>query len=481
MGSTQTADGQDAQPAIVNVLNDAVNGDTAGVAAGAPEAIQEAPEAAGSFVEGLISAYLQKVTLEPDEKQCIQDTMGRLTSDATALITEVAQVIGDLVAKKPPSALAVMSGTGQIVEVVSLVQTFANDCIEDDVKAVMEATLNHLKNPEYVKGRLLANGLDIAEALADTIKFYEEGNFHGVGHDFGTLMRKIMLSEHSGAVELVLPEGMAKTEVGEAVANGVIEGIFVRGTTVRLTSTVDSTIDVIIDLHECVAKEAPYFSAAVNSLYLAVSQITTNIEQWQLQQKGIKTGYVGSGGGHQHPSILGGEMPKLNWMNQMSGVMTNIPTLMSRCGLGAQRTALSKAFKSMNTITMAFTIPGPKTRAEASTAAAIKFEQATQAWKVGGYKLFGQELGGLMRDLLLTVYPQQAGRLWIVHQGQLIDYVEGNGGNSGSLALFVGGFAVLMLVGLSLIRVAKPRTRPASLLQAEADECQDVEEPAVAE
>merc|ERR1719482_677032 len=68
---------------------------------------------------------------------------------------------------------------------------------------------------------------------------------------------------------------------------------------------------------------------------------------------------------------------------------------------------MSEAIKNMNDVSMAFTIPGPRNRENATALAAQKFEKATEMWKAGQYQLFGFLLGGLMRDLLLAVYPEQ--------------------------------------------------------------------------
>merc|ERR1719183_900125 len=158
----------------------------------------------------------------------------------------------------------------------------------------MNKTIDHLRNPAYVKGRMLANGIDIAKVLADAIPAWEDNRLLDVGHDFGTLLRKILLSRNTGPVRMVLPEGMQANEVGEQVVDGVIAGLFVVGTTVTITDSADPSVHIFVDLHRCIAKEAPYFTTALNALYLSIPRMSTNIEQWQLQQKGITTGTVAS-------------------------------------------------------------------------------------------------------------------------------------------------------------------------------------------
>jgi hypothetical protein len=348
----------------------------------------------------------------------------------------------------------------------------------------MNKTIDHLRNPAYVKGRMLANGIDIAKVLADAIPAWEDNRLLDVGHDFGTLLRKILLSRNTRPVRMVLPEGMQANEVGEQVVDGVIAGLFVVGTTVTITDSADPSVHIFVDLHRCIAKEAPYFTTALNALYLSIAQISTNIEQWQLQQKGITTGTVASQNSYAAGQTMqgtgvsvNGQAGQMNWMNQLSGLMTNIPALMDRCGLSVQqREMMSNAIKSMNTVSMAFSIPGPQNRAVAADSAAAKFQDATAKWKLGEYKEFGFLLGGLMRDALLTIYPQ----MYHVDNGQLKKFTESKAksnrlgeSSAASLPLLVGGFSVLMLMGLSLVRVARPRAQTDALL--EADKNADVE------
>lgn len=462
---------------ISGVTNAAINGDKAKMKLLTAGAIDEIPTASGQFVQGFIAAYFQRVTLEPGEKACIERNIHSMVSDSAAVLTTVGIVIADLVEQKNPPAWKIVSAGMQVIKIVQSVQDLVRGCVQADAIAVMNSTLHHLQNPIYVKGRLLANGIDIAKCVAAAIPAYEAENFQGVGRQFGTLMRKILLSRNSGTVEMVLPEGLPKNEVGETIVNGIIEGLFVEGASVDMVSKKDATVAVHVDLHKCIAEEAPYFSAAMNALYLAIAQITTNLEQWQLQKKGIKTGYVvqsnqnygtpepgtnyGVNGHVLRPSLIGGLAPNMDWMNRLSKVMSNIPTLMDRCGMTPEQSAMmSKALKTMNDMSLTFNIPGPKDRVQAGNKAAVKIAEATDQWQDGHYHSFGFLLGGLMRDLLLTMFPQQ----YHMDHGELRAYVESvqskdiaDNSRVGSFALIVGGFSGVMFLGLSIFRMVRHR------------------------
>lgn len=384
-------------------------------------------------------------------------------------MVQLIALFGTLMAKEQPNMMAMMGQAGQVVSVVTSAKDLATGCVKADAMFVMNISAHHLANATYVKGRLLANGIDITRVLADAVPAWAANNYEKVGKDFGTLLRKILLSKHTKTPKLVLPPGMLPNQVGPAVVNGIIEGMFQIGSNITITSSSDPEVDIFVDLHRCIAKEAPYFSTVMNALYLAVAQISTNIEQWQLKAKGIETSNA---------------QPQSNWMGEMSGLMSNIPTLMQRCGVTAeQRTMMARAIKSMDTVQMAFGIPGPTNRTQAGIVAAEKFETAEKAWKVGNYSRFGYYTGGLLRDLLLVVYPQKyhvdkSGRLRAyvdreVVMGRLDDFLRNPATN---VPLLLGTITSFTLLGLALFRVVRKRGRaPGSLLEGKSDEQSDME------
>jgi len=291
-----------------------------------------------------------------------------------------------------------------------------------------------------------------------------------------------LLSKNTGYVAMPMPHNMSIGEVGPAVVNGVIAGLFVEGTSMTIKSTTDPSINIFVDLHRCIAKEAKYMSAAMNALYLGIAQLTAQIESMQLRAKGVQAGIVGKPaiGGLQGPGGMDGGLGDMTWMNSLSGLLVNLPDLMDRCGFDtSQRLMMSKSLKSMSSMQMAFVIPGPHDRVQAGGLAAEKFTEATKEWEQGKYLEFGFLLGGLMRDLLLTVYPQQ----YHVDHGQLSEYVKHTDlqhrvgdvahNTAGALAIYVGGFAAFMVLGLSVVRAVSTRGSSTPLLQA--DTAMDIE------
>merc|ERR1719428_2121510 len=105
-----------------------------------------------------------------------------------------------------------MNALNEIMTLVGSAKKISQDCLQPDAVAVMEAAMQHLRNASYIKTRLTANGIDVMKSLADAVPMAEMKNYTAVGRDFGTLMRKIVLSRQSGLHPMVLPEGMPKAQ-----------------------------------------------------------------------------------------------------------------------------------------------------------------------------------------------------------------------------------------------------------------------------
>lgn len=484
---------------ITDVINSAMNGDENGVKAATNAAIAEVPTASGRFVDGFIEGWFEKVVLETGEKTCIRENMHKMTTDGVGVLSTLAQTIIEVVDKATPNMFALVAGSGQVVELATTTQALIKQCVKQDALGVMTVTFNHLKNPAYVRGRLLANGLEITQTLADSVGKAEREEWTRVGQDFGIVLRKSLLSDDASPVQLVLPPGMTQPQVAPTITEGVIQGMFVQGSAVKIRSSADPSINIFIDLNRCIAKEAKYVSLAMQTVYAGVIQLSTAIDKMKLASKGIQTGAGAPG----QPAAGAGAMNAQS-MAGMSGLMSNIPVLMQRCGITPeQRGDMKRAFKNMNDLKAAFTIPGPADHATAATQATSRMEIATKYWQSGQYKNFGIMTGGMIRDLALTMFPTHAATSAPASAPSAVSQLEGQsptaglgagvgvaspttlyyfGDNwedavpakkpaAGSLALFVGGFSAVALLGMAILRV-KPTSHSEhqpTLLQAEPE------------
>merc|ERR1719375_638100 len=336
-----------------------------------------------------------------------------------------------------------------MVQLGTSIETLVNSCTKSDVKGVMAVTMMHLKNPQYVQSRLSANALEIVEALSNSVKDSGLGSTTGedhwtkVGKDFGAVMRKALISDDSVPMLMFKPEGVEAPDIPPMIIQGVLQGAFVEGTAVRITSTVDPSADINIDLYRCISKEALYVSTMMQAVYSGITMLTTTINKVTLAAKGIQEGQGDGLIATPQPENSMADMTR--FQQSISPLMTNIPTLLDRCGITvAQRHDMMNAFKEIKNLKAAFTIPGPDKKSAATEQASVRLNDATKYWKdcvcqpkeipegstieaecskpenakpmcvydkatqTGTYTNFGVETGGLVRDLVLAVMPAPA-------------------------------------------------------------------------
>jgi hypothetical protein len=420
------------------------------------EDLQEEQES-GAFLDGFLSAYLTNVILNPGEKTCLRQDISSIAQHGVAVIKMLMKMIGGFVGGAGGQQTGVevlngMSAVGEVMSIVSKVQVIGAGCVKSDTMAVLNVTIAHLKNVTYVESRLASNAMEILQKVADAAPNVRAKNYYKMGQDMGGVLRKVLLSSDSTAMQLHMPMGMTKDQIGPVIMDGIIQGFFETGSTLTITSSFSSEVHVFVDLHRCIAKEAKYFSNAMNAMYLFVAEISTDIEQMKLKSEGIQT---------NQPTN------KLAWLGQLSGLLANVPTLMTRCGLTEeQMEQLGIALKHFEEMNIAVGIPGPTgDQVTAGVEASAKIEQASEYFQDGNYLYFGEELGHALRDLLLAVDPQLANGGTVVPTaapGRLYSQLTGRQGVLGkasglplTAAFFVGAFVASSFAALALFRVVK--------------------------
>jgi hypothetical protein len=460
--------GRDIFSALTHVIK---GGNPAGLAVAAgPEKDNGEDTYTGRFLDGFIKGYLKKVTLTAGEKTCLRERIKKSGKHGIRILEVLLKILGEFIGhtnNSPAMMMEGMSGVSEIMTIVRQAKAIQQGCIKADAMAVWKVSLRNMRNISYIQSRVTANSLDILKVLADAVPRVEKGQYTKVGADIGKLVRQVILSRDSSPRPMLIPQGMRKEQIGEIIMVNAIRGMFLPGSNVTIKSSVDPAVNVFIDLHRCIGKEAKYFAQAFDAFFKAATQLGAGVQNLE-----AKMGIPVAG----QPKVdYSASQDPMGWISKLSGVMFNVPTLMNRCGLTTeQRQMLKRLLQEMQTMEMTFRVPGETNRTKASMKASGKFEKATEDWDAGRYDAFGMHLGGVIRDLLLAFKRRKNKPLPPLPMGMEAQRRLGKEQNmdrtgAGALPLGIGMFGIISMLGFSLFRIVQSRntSRTGILLRAE--------------
>jgi hypothetical protein len=347
-------------------------------------------------VSGLIESFMHKVKLLPGEKTCLQRNFGVLAGDVMGVGRDVVTAVKGLIPDprwsapraaehrqvhhgKPNLLGAGLDGAMKITSLVTLCSQLMKTCVRGDALNLLTLAGHNLMNATYVENRFLVSGVDIAHSLADGIMAFEQKDFKKFGVELGTSLRKILLSKTTHGAKL--PEGMPEQDIIEEVMQGVMSGFFVAGSAVKITDSADPRVDIVLNLHQCIAGNSAFFKDIFFGLWTLVAQLSMNKEQHGL----------GSQAGQQQ------------WTDELMMAMANFPMAIEKCNIGAKTAKMfSEAIYSLREMQVQIVLPKDAQKVDA----AGEMAKAVDAWTKWHFELFGRELGMLLRGLVLQSLPR---------------------------------------------------------------------------
>lgn len=408
-------------------------------------------------VSGLIEAFMHKVKLQPGERSCVQRNVGELTGDLMGTVGDIVIAVKGLVEgkgtiKRSQTGGVVSAGIDSAMKITSLVglsTQLIRNCVHGDALVLMKKVSHHMINGTYLQHRFLVNGIDIANSLADSITAFESHDFHKFGKDIGRTLRKILLSNNNKATSL--PEGVPEQVIIQKATDGLMKGFFVSGSAVQITDAAYPDLNIVVNLHRCIAGNSEFFKELWMAAWDLIAQLSMNAHQHGLNMKEFGQMFTG---GQQ-----GGGQPK--WSGELMIAMMQFPMALQRCGMGQDsQTMLLEAIKSLGDLHVQFKFPhslntNPAMQAEKATA---KMAKAVKAWTEWDFEKFGYELGELFRDLVMLAFPQKysvdaSGRLqrYSLHAMSAEKKAKAVPG----AVLIIGGAAVSLLVSLAVVRTRR--------------------------
>jgi len=356
------------------------------------------------IVEGLLEAFLHKVSLHKGEKDCIQ---GRISSIAASFTTaaedSVSTIRKGLAMRHDSNQPMIMNqvtemvpflldGAGKVMGMVKLGERLMESCVLGDTVQLLNTTAKHLANVTYLQKRLVVNGVDILESLTDSVLEWDRQEYRKFGYDIGTALRKILLSK-ANANGRQLPEGPAENEAIQDATEGLMRGFLNRGDKMIVTDAADPSVYIAVDLHKCLGDNRDFFRSVWTSAWTLVASMAANKEQYHLAKD------FGAPDARGHP----GEA-----IAEMTLTLMQIPLALKKCNLNQETEGmLLAAFRSLNATHIRFNFGQAVDSNVMAKDIKMKLARAVDDWKDQDFRGFGSELGTIMRDILLLAFPEK--------------------------------------------------------------------------
>merc|ERR1712216_118343 len=173
-----------------------------------------------------------------------------------------------------------------------------------------------------------------------------------------------------GAVRL--PEGMPDKVIIQKATDGLMRGFFVPGSMLAITDQAKPDVDVVINLHQCVAGNSGFFKQLWMSAWDLIAQLSLN---------GVQHGLFYSTG-------KDGGQPK--WEVELMGAMIQFPMALEKCGLSTDmQTMLTDAIQSLKDVNVKLKIP---TGQHATPNTADIMAKAVKDWTNWDFEGFGYQM-----------------------------------------------------------------------------------------
>jgi hypothetical protein len=350
------------------------------------------------IVSGVIKGFMHKIHMNHGEKQCLEHNIATITADVVGTAEDIYKAVKAIMKAKPGGAGGIkrvkaeaqgtlvsagLDASMKVTSLITLATTLLKNCVRGDALDMMKEAGKHFIDARYLGHRLLISGVDVAHKLADAIIAYEKQRWHKFGKDIGVSLRKIFLSNSDRGQKL--PEGVPEEAIVQETTAGLMSGFFVEGTGVEITDAAVPDVDIQLDLHRCITGNHEFFKEVWLAMWNLIAQLSID------------------GVGSFQTTNSDGSQPK--WMGEMMIAMMQVPMALNRCNLNQDsQQMLMEAIQSIKYVKVHFLFPQSTITADEATKRVAK---AVQAWTNWDFKGFGKEIGRMLREFVLLMYPQQ--------------------------------------------------------------------------
>eukprot|EP00418_Pyrodinium_bahamense_P098114 CAMPEP_0179037720 /NCGR_PEP_ID=MMETSP0796-20121207/14271_1 /TAXON_ID=73915 /ORGANISM="Pyrodinium bahamense, Strain pbaha01" /LENGTH=494 /DNA_ID=CAMNT_0020734031 /DNA_START=77 /DNA_END=1561 /DNA_ORIENTATION=- len=406
---------------------------------------------------GMVEAFLHRGPLNHAEVDCMLLSVENITHLAYKASADLTSALEALLGPSGTLAEATAAAVDMVLVIpqleerldglVELLGRYLGPCLGDAAQKALQEAGRHLNNLTYVAGHIQANGADIVREIADAYQEFGAGKCEDFGRSVGRACRKVLLSKASVPR---LPEGAPSVPQLVNMSAGILQGFFRKGVELDITSEARATkssidearaprsfivetdatesgpLNLRIDLHECVKANLGSFRSAVLGLlqYFSQQELATESEPME----GL-------------PSIL-------------TSTMVEAPVALSKCGLGEEQLEmLMSALEALDSVHVELRLPKSGAHFDADGPVG-QLQKAAEDWKTLDWFALGKDLGGMLLQLVVQVFPQKyamddAGALSKRLTGLAAALAQGSRTLIGSVLLLLA--AALPLLGVATV------------------------------
>lgn len=410
-------------------------------------------------VSGLMKAFMGTLQLDENQTICLNNSVHNLTDNITGPRQDILLSINTLMESDPGNA---EEGPAQVVEtdidsashikvLVTLSAQILKNCVRVDAVEMLRRAGRHLVSARYMGHQLFANGIQIAHGFAKIMSAFRAKEFDKLGRAIGRLLRKFLLSNASSGSS-GLSKAIPEKDLIDIVIEGVMTGFFVQGSELDIQDTSDPDVRIILKLHQCMSGNSVFFKDIWNRIWKLFVELSLNQQQHDL----------GALLGVELTSHSGRPPGQPSWAGELIMVFVRFPTALHRCGIGSStQTMFVDAADALKHIKANAVLP--YNGVHGANAPDKIISRAVAAWTDLEFRKFGQELGALLRELVMLEFPKKysvdsAGRLrrkFSRDSGKMLGFLPDALDDKQSRSMFgiiVGCCALSILVGLVAVR-----------------------------
>jgi len=328
-----------------------------------------------------------------------------------------------------------------IIQIVRLQGRLAERCVRGDALDALHLASSHLNNMTYIGGRLVANGADILTELAAAIQAFEHGDLAQFGENFGKAWRKVLLARVGAGSPSPTPKAI------EEMSDGLVQGFFGPGSGLVVTADLAPSSqgkELHVHLRSCVSGNVEFFQTVWSATWLFFAQMAA--ANRTLLANGTTAG------------------KDKRWQGPLAAALLEMPKALQHCNIPEKgREMLLDSLQALGKLHLRVDLSEKQLQ---SREISVNLESAVQDWSRGRWHNFGKNLGKLLQQLVLLVFPQQysvdgaqhlkkqlmglASRTSMGHgQASAAASIFGNGFLASSVSILTASFAaVSLLVGI---------------------------------